>query len=177
MTKIYVFDTSSFVELKKLLKYADVLVSLWSNLDRLIAEKRLISAKKVFEDLKRYLPNPKVKSDDLMEWVKKNESLFQDENNQDFVNALKIIVNQYGTSWVDPDSQKNQSDQYVIAQAISMNKKLKRTLNAFDSKTEVIVVTEESQNLERLKIPKICHTYDIRCVNLHQFFQEEGWKF
>lgn len=66
MTKIYVFDTDSFIELKKLLKYADVLVSLWANLDRLIVEKRLISAKKVFEDLKRHIQNPKVKSDDLM---------------------------------------------------------------------------------------------------------------
>lgn len=88
-----------------------------------------------------------------------------------------MIVNRYGTTWIDIDSGKNQSDQYVVALAISMNKKLKKTLHAFDSKTEVIVVTEESQNLERLKIPKVCNSYGIRCVNLHQFFQEEGWKF
>lgn len=170
---IYVFDTSSFIELERLKTYSDVFVSLWSNLEKLVNAKQLISPKKVLEDLRADLENPKAKSNALINWVKDHEKLFQDENDQEFLNALQRIANKYQKTWVDIDSEKNQSDPYVVALAVSKKKKLEGTL--FGGK--VIVVTEEDQNLNRLKIPKVCNEYGIRCLNLHQFFQAEGWKF
>jgi len=170
---IYVFDTSSFIELKKFSEYSDILVSLWSNLEHLAMKGRLISPKKVLEDLIPDLEKPGTKNDELVAWAKNHNTLFQDEEDLDFLKALAEITNKYKQTWVDIDSEKNQSDPYVVALAVSRKKKQRETL----IESEIVVVTEESQDFNRLKIPKVCNDFGIRCVNLHQFFKEEGWKF
>jgi hypothetical protein len=163
---IYVFDTSSFIELKGLIKYTDILVSFQSKLEEFISTNRLIAPKKVYDDLMRYLG-----SNGFKRWVKDHEKLFEDENDLNFLIALQRVTNKY-PNWVDLDSARNKSDTYVVALAICKIREYQGKL----VQREIIVVTEESADPKRLKIPSVCNDYKIHCVNLHDCFQLEGWK-
>ena len=39
------------------------------------------------------------------------------------------------------------------------------------------VVTLESEAPNAAKIPNICRHFDVRCMNLEEFMESEGWQF
>ena len=160
----YVIDTSSLIELRPFLKYKDVVVSLWSNMETLIDSGRLMAPEIVFTDLKG-------KSDDVLAWAKSHMSLFH-KMTEDQLKILKEIENRY-PGWVDINSNKNQSDPYVVALAISKKNEKQKDL----AYSNVIVVNEESKNPKRLKIPSVCKNYGIESIDLGEFFKKEDWKF
>ncbi|MFA6049183.1 MAG: DUF4411 family protein [Candidatus Micrarchaeia archaeon] len=160
---MYIIDSSSLIGLNRF--HADVFISLWSCLEKSVTTNQLIAPKKVFEDLQHM-------DDEIAKWATINSKMFKDENDKTFITALSDVINRH-QNWIDLDSEKNGSDPYVVALALLKRKESKETLEP----KEVIVITEESQDLARLKIPSVCNGYNLRCLNLHQFFQEEGWKF
>ena len=60
-------------------------------------------------------------------------------------------------SWVNPNSTKNMGDPWLIA--LEMQKNL-------------VIVTNEKFDLTRLKIPKVCDFFKVRCINSNDFLKE-----
>ena len=158
----YVIDTSSLIRLSGFNRR--VFVTLWSNVEDIIDSERLIAPDIVLDDLK-------VKSDFISLWAKSHRSLFRKITSTQ-LKILKDIENRY-PQWIDPNSDKNQSDPYIIALALSKKREKQKGLGY----SNVIVVTEESKDPNRLKIPRVCKDYGVESMNLDEFFQMENWKF
>jgi len=64
------------------------------------------------------------------------------------------------------------ADPWIIALAKRENEKMQQTLfpNIY------VVVTEESKTKHQ-RIPSVCRSYGINCINILELFEKEGWKF
>lgn len=68
---------------------------------------------------------------------------------------------------VDPDSEKEQADPWLVAMA--------RERSEQDTETEYVMGTQENKN-SPIKIPAACRLYGIRTINQKEFFAEVGIK-
>lgn len=167
---IYVVDTSSFIEFgRKFGKYKDVIVSLWERMEQLARNGQLCAPMKVFDELN---PETDKEKDEVGKWVKSHKHAIFREIDEDQLIALKGIVSKY-PGWKNVETERNEADQYVVTLALVFKQcKQKKVVDY-----QVVVVTEESADPKRLKIPSVCKDYGIKCLNLHDMFVEEGWKF
>jgi len=151
----YSIDTSAILDGWVRYYPPDVFPSLWTRLEGLISEGRLVATEEVLTELAK-------KSDEVHAWAKNQEKLFVpiDEPTQlsvaNILSRFPRLVN----------SQRNRSmaDPWVIALA---------QVNGY------IVVTgeNESGNLNRPKIPDVCKQLGIRPLTLLKLFRRENWKF
>ena len=157
----YVIDTSSLIRLKE---YPQDIFPIRSDLAKFVKDGRLVSPKAVLDELKP-------QDDEIYNWAKNQTKLFEGVKGKQ-AEWLKEIMNKY-REWVNVNSGKNLADPYVVVLAISHKTLSKNTL----SQKEVVVVTEESQDLKKLRLPKVCNDYSIRSMDLHDLFRNEGWTF
>ncbi len=155
---IYVFDTSSIVVMNNY--YPDIFPSFWSRIDQLAADGTVTSTREVMKELSRYNDRPH-----SLEWAKRNSAIFRtpDANETTFVARIfavphfKQVISEKarlkGTPVADP---------FVIAAAQARNGK---------------VVTEEVMRKNAAKIPNICEHFEIACIDLATFLNEQGWTF
>ena len=73
---------------------------------------------------------------------------------------------------IDPNHEKDQADPWLIAQILE--DRSQPQLGFFESNREFIVVSEESEKSPQ-KIPAVCNRYDIKHLNLKEFFKFNGW--
>jgi len=163
-TAVYVIDTSSLIDLKPYPK--DLFPTLWTNLDSLIVGKRLISTKMVPRELEQY-----VVRDDIARWARKNIRAFSEIDNDQLKNVKRILAEFPG--WVDTDQERNIADPFVVALAMTRDKR--PSLELIDSKR--IVVSEEKYKENKINIPSVCLKYKIECIDHFEMFRREGWKF
>ena len=161
---VYVIDTNSLVELSNHYPSA-TFHSLWSRLQELVDRGKLIAPRRVYDELLEYGGESEV-----VKWATRNQKMFKDENSAEFIQLLAEITNKH-SNWVDVDSEKNKADPYIVALARLTKANTRLTTG------EVVVVSEESTDPKRLKIPSVCAEYKIRCIKLLQLFETEGWKF
>lgn len=155
---IYVFDTSSIRSLQHF--YPSVFKTIWDGLDTLIQQKTLISTREVWNELERQNI-----SADVLAWAKQNKQIFTTPNAAElqFVSTIfqiahfqNLIGEQQrlkGTPVADP---------FVIACA-----KIKGGT----------VVTEEQLKPNAAKIPNVCAHFNVPCIDLERFMQQQGWAF
>jgi len=167
---LYVMDTSSFIELgRKFGKYKDVVVSLWKGMEQLANGGQLCAPMKVFDELN---PETDKEKDEVRKWVESHKQAIFREIDADQLIALKEIVRKY-PNWKNVETEKNEADQYVVALALALKRRKQKTVTDY----RIVVVTEESADPKRLKIPSVCTEHGIKSLNLHDMFVEEGWKF
>ncbi len=159
---VYVFDTSSFIALSKLLSWEE-------KINSLVKSKKIISVKEAFKEIELYYRN-----DDLKKWAKKNKDIFEimSEEESQFLSDLfskhpefRYIIN--SKIWLKP---KPCADPFVIAKAGVLKKEKTLLPDAFD----VCVVSEEKDKKNAPKIPNICKEYDIPYKSLKEFIESEG---
>jgi len=153
---VYVFDTTSFLELSHY--YPKRFPSLWASFNDLVEAGEIISVKEVFKEINDSKP-------ELFEWIhtKKNifcepteeearflMQIFQVRNFQHSLEQKKLIK---GGAFADP---------FVIAKA---------------KVTNGIVVTQEKLKPNAAKIPNICEHFKVRCLNFEIFMEEQNWRF
>lgn len=161
--ELYVVDTSALVEVQR--KYPqDVFNQIWRNLSGLVTKKRIVAPVQVSDELKRYAGE-----DHLKTWIDVNNVIFK-ETNMELISKSKEILS-IAPLLIDPNKEHDEADPYVIALAI-----LEKSNPTLDEIVETVVVTEESFTNPN-KIPSVCHTFRVQCVNILQLFRREGWKF
>lgn len=131
--------------------------SLWSALDRLIDEGRLLASIEVFHELRK-------KDDDVFAWAKDRKQAFFREID-DKVQGEVVRIMQAYPKLVDTGKGKSGGDPFVIAQALASTPRL-------------IVITQEfGGSADKPKIPFVCDQEGVRYINLLTLIEEEDWSF
>ena len=155
---IYVFDTSSLSALKHF--YPVIFKSIWLGLDNLVQQQKLISTREVWNEIGRGDSDQHTN-----EWLKTRKEIFTTPSAAElqFVAQLFQIPHFQGLI-----GQKQRltgtpvADPFVIACA-----KVKGGT----------VVTEEQFKREAAKIPNVCQHFNVPCIDLEDFMQQQGWSF
>jgi hypothetical protein len=164
MEIVYCIDTSSLIEMKD--KYPmDVFKSLWTNMERLIKDGRLIAPVDVREEIKQG-------DDELKKWVKSKKKLFVKHDKRQ-MERVKDVLKDYPFLAKSEKPGVSNADPWLIALSVVKNDKEREEL--FQG-NKYIVVTEESK-MKPNKIPAVCRNYNIECINLLELFRKEVWEF
>ena len=83
--------------------------------------------------------------------------------------ALQIL--QQFPRLIDAQAKKDQADPWVIALILERME----AVGLFGSKSDYVVVSSESERSSH-KIPAVCKHFDVRHMNLFQFFADNGWQ-
>ena len=171
MSKIiyYIIDTSSLIELN--FRYPiDIFPGLWENVEKLISRGKLNSPEEVRKEIL-------VKDDTLRKWVSKQKNLFKPLTAEQIVIAREII-NKY-QSLAKSESETPAADPFVIALAVELGrpKQNGKLVQKELIPTMRIIVTEERLRGNRIRIPFVCQSYNINCINILEMCRQEGWKF
>lgn len=151
----YSIDTSSLIEGWHRRYPMDVFPGLWDALSGLIDDGSLRAAEEVGREIEK-------KDDDLCKWLKARPALLIaiDEPTQfamrQVVGANPRIVGQM--------RGRNVADPWVIALAIAYG---------------LTVVTNEraAGTPERPRIPDVCTSLGVSCINMLEFIRSQGWRF
>lgn len=159
---IYVFDSDTLINLFRHY-YADRFPSLWENFGALVLEQRIISVREVKNELIGY-------SDRLSAWVKDHGEIFLTPTIDELTFVAEIFKVPHFQMLIRKKEQlqgKPVADPFVIAKA----RALEGTLEGG------CVVTQEVKKPNAARIPNVCERFDIPCLNLEAFMENEEWKF
>ena len=155
---IYVFDSSPLIDLFRHY-YPDRFPSLWENFDALVSERSIISVREVRRELEGY-------GDRLSDWVKGHHEFFLTPTTDEFgfvSEIFKITRFQMLIRTKERLNGKPVADPFVIAKA--------------KIQEEGCVVTQEVKKPNAARIPNVCEHFDIPCLNLEAFMENEKWRF
>jgi len=155
---IYVFDTSSIRSLQHF--YPSVFKTIWGGLDGLVRQQNLISTREVSNELVRQ--NVSV---DVLAWAKQNKQIFTTPNATELQFVAQIFQIQHFQSLIGEQQRLKGTpvaDPFVIACA-----KIKGGT----------VVTEERLKPNAAKIPNVCAHFNVPCIDLERFMQQQDWTF
>ena len=139
--------------------YPDRFPSLWENFDALVSERSIISVREVRRELEGY-------GDRLSDWVKGHHEFFLTPTTDEFgfvSEIFKITRFQMLIRTKERLNGKPVADPFVIAKA--------------KIQEEGCVVTQEVKKPNAARIPNVCEHFDIPCLNLEAFMENEKWRF
>ena len=155
---IYVFDTSSLRSLQHF--YPSVFKSIWDGLDILIQQKNLISTREVWNEIERQNV-----SADVLAWAKQNKQIFTTPSAAELQFVAQIFQIKHFQNLIGEQQRLKGTpvaDPFVIACA-----KIKGGT----------VVTEEQLKPQAAKIPNVCAHFNVPCIDLEKFMQQQAWAF
>jgi hypothetical protein len=155
---IYVFDTSSFSELKHF--YPGVFKSIWAGFDDLVQQQRLISTREVWNEIQRGNADQHTNT-----WLKGRKEIFTTPDGVELQFVTKIFQVRHFQGLIGEQQRLKGTpvaDPFVIACAKIRNG---------------IVVTEERLKPNAAKIPNVCEHFGIPCVDLETFMHQQDWSF
>ena len=152
----YCIDTSSILHARIRAYPPEVFSALWSNLEQMIREGRLIASEEVYEELKRI-------DDETHEWAKRHSDMFVPTDEQ--VQTLAAEILERYPRLVDTRKNRSGADPFVIAAARAK---------------DCVVVTNETRSTtpqKNPKIPNVCDDLRVECIDVLQFIKEQRWVF
>lgn len=155
---IYVFDTSSIRSLQHF--YPSVFKTIWDGLDGLVQQQNLVSTREVWNELVRQNV-----SADVLAWAKQNKQIFTTPNAAELQFVAQIFQIKHFQNLIGEQQRLKGTpvaDPFVIACA-----KIK----------DGTVVTEEQLKPNAAKIPNVCAHFNVPCIDLERFMQQQGWAF
>lgn len=164
---IYVFDTSSIRALQHF--YPKVFKTIWENLDVMVLSNNIISTREVYSEV----INQAV-TNDVLNWAANNKHIFLTPQSIEMQFVAQIFKVQSFQALISKQASLRGTpvaDPFVIACAHAHN---------------ATVVTQEgwlhaakvlSPKPNAAKIPNVCSHFNIPCLNLETFMENEGWIF
>ncbi len=153
---LYCVDTSALLDGWVRHYPPDVFPALWSRIDQLIEDGRLIATVEVLVEIER-------KDDDLFAWVKKRKDALFIQIDEPIQLVVADILAQF-PKLVDTRRNRSAADPFVIA------------LAQFRSAT--VVTGERPTNTpHRPNIPDVCSARSIPCIPLLKLIRNERWIF
>lgn len=150
----YCFDTSAFIECWTRSYPRDVFPGLWDKLGDAAAHGAIVSPDEVQVEIGR-------QDDGLKKWTTDRPHMFVpldikiQQAARDVLAAFPLLVKAFST--------RNQADPFVIAAAKVRG---------------LTLVTEERFGTpSKPRIPDICKSMDLRCIDVMTFIREQGWTF
>ena len=162
METIYCVDTSGWTGLKR--GYPpNNFPSLWTNLDSLVKNQRLISPYEVYQEIEE-------QEDELFGWVKHRKNIFTKPGEEDVALVSDILKN--FPKLVNPQKLGPVADPFVVALAIVMNRNL-----AMTGSHCIVVSGETPGGGKKHKIPDVCNAYQLKHFSVVNLISNEGWVF
>jgi hypothetical protein len=161
----YCLDTSAFITMHRY--YPESLIpDLWTNLEMLFNNNNIISHEIVFNEIVPRTGN----KDWLAIWIDSFKIHFLSRT-QNQVDRLSDILRNF-PKLIDTESEKEQADPWLI----SMLVEIMENEGIFGSQSSYVMVTTESEKSPK-KLPAACRHYNIRHMNLFEFFNSNGFIF
>lgn len=152
----YVFDTGTLIDLCWRKTPKPLFDDLHAKIDSLVEQGRIISSADVYEELVRGPKN----DDKVLEWANNHKQIFIDiDPDQDQV--LPKITKEF-PSFIDYKIGRFNADPLLVAIAISKDMK--------------VVTSERPSRDSKPHIPDVCKHFDIGCMDLYGFIEDNGWK-
>ncbi|HTR72333.1 MAG TPA: DUF4411 family protein [Solirubrobacteraceae bacterium] len=150
----YCFDTSSLLECWSRSYPPDIFPGLWRNLDDLIIQKRVLCPDEVRVELEK-------QDDELSQWVKVRPHMFVPLD--DTIQSATSAVLEQHPLLMKATKNRNGADPFVIATA--------------RVKGSTVVTEEKGGTAARPKIPSVCESLGVPCINVLGFIRANGWRF
>jgi thiamine phosphate synthase YjbQ (UPF0047 family) len=163
--EIYCVDTSAFITMHRFYPLK-LMPDLWNFLEDLFIQKKILSHQIVFDEI---VPKSG-KKDELANWLTKFRTNFISTTERQFELLPDILKN--FPKLIDPESEKEQADPWMVAMLIEIMEQD----GIFGDQSIYVMVTTESEK-RSTKLPAACKYYNIRHMNLLQFFEANGLKF
>ena len=154
----YVFDNSPLSTLFRNF-YRSRFPSLWERFDGLVAEGHIVSTREAFREIEDGA------NESCRDWAAQNHQLFATPTAAEgaFVGRIYAVAHfQQNIEQRKILTGGKNADPFVIAKA------------AVEERT---VVTMELFKPNAAKIPNICRHFNINCLSLEEFMEQEGWQF
>ncbi|MDE0610805.1 MAG: DUF4411 family protein [Anaerolineaceae bacterium] len=149
----YSIDTSSLIDWHRYYP-GDIFEQLSEMFTEACDSSILVAHEYVLEELSR-------RDDELLQWAKDRDNFILPLD-EDVQNGAKRIIEEYGLNQAS-HSSRIVADPFVVSLAKCHG---------------LTVVTEEKRGArESPKIPFICQSENVKCLNILDFMREMGWKF
>ena len=162
---IYCIDTSALVTMHRYYPLR-MLPDLWKHLEELFKTKKILSHNFVYDEI---VPETGTR-DDLAKLVAKHKVCFRPISKRQALLVPQILS--LFPHLIDPRSKKDQADPWIISMVIEMMEEI----SLFGNDSDYVIVSTESENSPN-KIPAVCKHYQVRHLNLFEFFEDNGWQF
>lgn len=159
METTYCLDTNVLIEAWNKHYSMQLCPDYWEVIDRLAKKSRIFCTMEVKREIE--------KTDDaLFKWAGERPYLFRELTQEVFQNIKKIYAGHPDNRrLVDSSKGRSKADPWVIAHAMAEN---------------AVVVTKEGyerNKSKRVKIPNVCETMSVPCINEFEFLNEVGIRF
>jgi hypothetical protein len=133
----------------------DVFKTIWADMDSAAKNSQIFVIEEVLRELER-------KDDGIYKWVKQRDFMVV-QIDVDVQKQLKHIMSKY-ERLVDTKKNRSGCDPWVIALARARG---------------LTVVTGEkaSGKLHKPKIPDVCKDLGVPCIEIVDFFRQQGWRW
>jgi predicted nucleic acid-binding protein len=157
----YVVDTNVLITLMKYYPQNNpTFKAIWDEIEELIKQKNMFSTSVVYDEILKYLG----KDDRLKKWAMVHKKRFFIPTNPEIFQLAKDIVKDF-PDLLDKKKQETgepDADPFVIALAKS---------------EAVAIITQERDDPNKIRIPTVAQHYNIKCIDLFEFFAKRGLKF
>lgn len=163
--EIFCIDASAFITMHRFYPIR-MIPDLWSHLEDLFNQKKILSHQIVFDEIV-----PKTgKKDELAQWL----SSFRTNFISTTQNQLELVPDVLSNfpKLIDPESEKDQADPWLVAMLVEIMEQD----GMFGDQSDYVMVTTESEK-KTTKLPAACKYYNIRHMNLFEFFEANDFKF
>lgn len=163
--KIYCIDSSAFITMHRFYPLR-IFPDLWSLLEELFIEKKILAHQIVFDEIV-----PKAgKKDELAQWLTNFRPNFISISQRQLELVPDVLKN--FPKLIDPESEKDQADPWMVAMLVEIMEQE----GMFGAQSDYVMVTTESEK-RSTKLPAACKHYNIRHMNLFEFFEDNGFEF
>lgn len=154
----YVVDACTIIDLARRKFPQHIFEAVHAKIEELIKQGLLVSPQEVYNELARQ----RAEVDPTLDWADAHKPIFKDITESQDACLAKIMGD--FPNFVKVHSEDFDADPIIVALAMDRGWK---------------VVTEEtrSKTPQKVKIPDVCSHYDIPCMNMFEFFEDNGWKF
>jgi predicted nucleic acid-binding protein len=134
--------------------------AIWDEIEELIRQNNMFTTSFVYDEIVRYLG----KDDRVKKWAKAHKKRFFISTNPEIFQLTKDIIKNFPDL---PDKKKQETgepdaDPFLISLAQSEG---------------ATIITQEKDDPNKTKIPAVAKHYNIKCIDLFEFFKERGLKF
>ena len=175
---IYVIDTSSWQQL--FVCYRRIrFPTLWQSFDELVASGAIISVSHVLREI-----GNRDKKNGEFEWATANTNLFPDLNEEEIrflrnifqVPRFRHVVRDYLQDTNDDENANDFADAHKLKDE-KTDESADPFLIARAKILDGMVITQERERGNRVRIPSICYHFDIACGTLDDLMEVENWSF
>lgn len=162
MAATYCFDTSGWTHAKRGYPHTNF-PSLWTNLDAMISDGRLVSPHEVYRELEK-------QDDELFRWLRQRKTLFKRPDQEQIVLVSEIQAK--FPKLAHPQKLGPVADPFVVALAIQTS----RNVTLLGEKC-IVVSGETRGSSKKDKIPNVCDEYHLQHFAVVDVISNEGWVF